>query len=121
MSLAVNVYTVVETKAAHLAGKRINVAQWVILDDRVLPTSDRKPGGVDILVLEPAEANPQLESERLSRDAEGRPDYLVPSNTERADGVGISRLSQPSVFLATSAFARKIVFRFFGLTICTGK
>jgi hypothetical protein len=77
-SLAVNLYTVVEAKSGNLAGKRINVAQWVILDDQVLPTSSRKPGSVHVLTLESAEDNPQLESERLSRDAEelGAPLYF---------------------------------------------
>jgi hypothetical protein len=61
-ALAVCKYRVVGTPPAALDGQsEILVAHWALLDGRVEPIADWKPGMKTQLLLEPAERNPQLQ------------------------------------------------------------
>ena len=74
-SLAINLFDVVDPMTSGLEAERLNVAQWVIMDKQVMDVSDRKIGTVFELTLAAFDANAQLKSERISRDAE---DLLAP-------------------------------------------
>lgn len=74
-SLAINLFDVVDPMTSGLEEKRLNVAQWVIMDKQVTEASDRKLGTVFELTLAPFDTHAQLKSERISRDAE---DLLAP-------------------------------------------
>ncbi len=69
-SLAVNVYDVLDPLDSGIEDKRLNVAQWVIMDRRITAASDRKIGEVYELTLAEFDLHKQLKSERISRDAE---------------------------------------------------
>lgn len=63
-ALVVNAYKVEKVVGGRYEGKDILVAQWAILDGKVLPVSWRV-GQVCRLTLESMDDHPQLESERL--------------------------------------------------------
>jgi hypothetical protein len=65
--LVVNEYEVLRVVAGRCDRPRISVAQWAILDRRVLPGT-RKPGQTCRLLLERVEDHPELDSERLVMD-----------------------------------------------------
>ncbi len=68
-ALAVNRYAVVRTLAgAPPAGGELLAAHWVILDGAALPEARRASNQVYRLTLDPFEAHPELEGERLMLD-----------------------------------------------------
>lgn len=64
-ALIVNRYEVVAVIEGRYPNKQLLVAQWGIRDRRVLPSAARVQGRVYRLVLEPYEAHPELEGQRL--------------------------------------------------------
>jgi hypothetical protein len=68
-ALVINRYKVKQASDSKLLNQTVQVAEWALLDAKV-PTSyaRAKPGEVLELNLEPYEAHPQLESERLASD-----------------------------------------------------
>ncbi|MFP3939195.1 MAG: LamG-like jellyroll fold domain-containing protein [Thermoanaerobaculia bacterium] len=73
-ALAVQAYEVTGPPESDLAGRRIHVARWVILDGEVHAPGQLRPGAVERLVLEPFDANRQLEGVYLSESLEGSAD-----------------------------------------------
>jgi hypothetical protein len=68
-ALVINRYKVKEAKDARLVNQTVQVAEWALLDAKVPSTyAQVKPGQILELDLEPYEAHPQLESERLASD-----------------------------------------------------
>jgi hypothetical protein len=68
-ALVVNRYRIKEAKDYKLVNQTVQVAEWALLDAKVPSTyAHAKPGQVLELNLEPYEAHPQLESERLASD-----------------------------------------------------
>ncbi|MGH9160242.1 MAG: hypothetical protein ACRD2X_09690 [Vicinamibacteraceae bacterium] len=70
-ALVVNGYEVVKVLEGKYDARHIDVAQWAIRDVRVLPDAQKKQGSVHRLTLEPYDAHPELEGERLIDDSEG--------------------------------------------------
>ena len=69
-ALVVNRYKIKEAGDSQLVNQTVQVAEWALLDAKIPSTyADAKPGHVVELNLEPYEAHPQLESERLASDA----------------------------------------------------
>ena len=69
-ALVVNRYKIKEAQDAKLVNQTVQVAEWALLDAKVPSTyAHTTPGHVVELNLEPYEAHPQLESERLASDA----------------------------------------------------
>ena len=68
-ALVINRYTIKEAKEAEWVNRTVHVAEWALLDAKV-PSSyaQTAPGQILELNLEPYEAHPQLESERLTSD-----------------------------------------------------
>jgi Concanavalin A-like lectin/glucanases superfamily len=68
-ALVINRYRVREANDATLVNQTVQVAEWALLDAKI-PTSyaRAKPGEVREMNLEPYDAHPQLESERLASD-----------------------------------------------------
>jgi Concanavalin A-like lectin/glucanases superfamily len=68
-ALVINRYRVREADDATLVNQTVQVAEWALLDAKI-PTSyaRAKPGEVREMNLEPYDAHPQLESERLASD-----------------------------------------------------
>jgi Concanavalin A-like lectin/glucanases superfamily len=68
-ALVINRYKIKEASDSKLVNQTVQVAEWALLDAKI-PTSyaEAKPGEVLELNLEPYEAHPQLESERLASD-----------------------------------------------------
>ncbi|HEY5744432.1 MAG TPA: LamG-like jellyroll fold domain-containing protein, partial [Terrimicrobiaceae bacterium] len=68
-ALVINRYKIRETSDSELLNQTVQVAEWALLDAKV-PSSyaNVKPGEVLELNLEPYEAHPQLESERIASD-----------------------------------------------------
>lgn len=64
-ALVVNAYEVVRTIGGRYAGPKILVAEWAIRDGRVLPDTRKATGTIYKLTLEPYDAHPELEGERL--------------------------------------------------------
>jgi hypothetical protein len=68
-ALVVNRYRIKEAEDTKLVNQTVQVAEWALLDATVPPTyAHATPGHVVELNLEPFEAHPQLESERLASD-----------------------------------------------------
>jgi hypothetical protein len=77
---------VLETlSGAPLVGK-LRIAQWSLLDGAQLPLAPAKPAEETVLILEPFEANPQLESILLSDTL--APDWEVPQYYDVYPGQG---------------------------------
>ncbi len=68
-ALVINRYKIKEANDAKLVNQTVQVAEWALLDAKV-PTSyaQARPGEILQLNLEPYEAHPQLESERLASE-----------------------------------------------------
>jgi hypothetical protein len=68
-ALVINRYRVTEASDPALVNQTVQVAEWALLDAKI-PTSyaRAKPGEVREMNLEPYDAHPQLESERLASD-----------------------------------------------------
>jgi len=68
-ALVINRYKIKEAEDAQLVDQTVQVAEWALLDAKI-PSSyaEAKPGQVLELSLEPYDAHPQLESERLATD-----------------------------------------------------
>ena len=68
-ALVINRYRVTEASDSTLVNQTVQVAEWALLDAKI-PTSyaRAKPGEVREMNLEPYDAHPQLESERLASD-----------------------------------------------------
>jgi len=64
-ALVANLYEVVTVTGGSYREPRVLVAQWAIRDGRVLANARRTPGTIYRLVLEPYDAHPELEGERL--------------------------------------------------------
>ncbi|MDP2989016.1 MAG: hypothetical protein Q8O57_00420, partial [Kiritimatiellota bacterium] len=69
-ALVVNRYDVDRVAEGRYAEKQIMVAHWAIRDGRVLPTAARDKTKTYCLVLEPFDAHPELEGERLIMDSD---------------------------------------------------
>jgi hypothetical protein len=68
-ALVINRYKIKEAKDSHLVDQTVQVAEWALLDAKIPSTyAQAKPSQVLELELEPYEAHPQLESERLASD-----------------------------------------------------
>ena len=68
-ALVVNRYKIKEARDSQLVNQTVQVAEWALLDAKIPSTyAEAKPGKVLELNLEPYEAHPQLESERLASD-----------------------------------------------------
>jgi hypothetical protein len=68
-ALVVNRYRIKEAQDATLVNQTVQVAEWALLDAKVPSTyAQAIPGHIVELNLEPYEAHPQLESERLASD-----------------------------------------------------
>jgi hypothetical protein len=68
-ALVINRYTIKEADDVELVNRTVQVAEWALLDAKVPSTyAQTKPGQILELNLEPYEAHPQLESERLASD-----------------------------------------------------
>jgi hypothetical protein len=68
-ALVINRYEIKEASDSKLVNQTVQVAEWALLDAKI-PTSytQARPGEILELNLEPYEAHPQLESERLASD-----------------------------------------------------
>ncbi|MPZ18873.1 MAG: hypothetical protein GEV06_13305 [Luteitalea sp.] len=69
-ALVVNGYEIIKVLEGDYDARQIQVAQWAIRDVQVLPTARKEPGSVHRLTLEPYDAHPELEGERLIDDSE---------------------------------------------------
>jgi hypothetical protein len=69
-ALVVNEYDVMDVIQGKYAPTTIRIAQWVIRDSKVLPNAKRLPGAAFTLTVEPYDAHPELEGERLLSDVE---------------------------------------------------
>jgi hypothetical protein len=68
-ALVINRYKIKEAKDSELVNQTVQVAEWALLDAKVPSAyAHAVPGHVLELNLEPYEAHPQLESERLASD-----------------------------------------------------
>ena len=68
-ALVINRYKVKEANDAELVNRTVQVAEWALLDAKIPSTyASAKPGQILKLDLEPYEAHPQLESERIASD-----------------------------------------------------
>jgi hypothetical protein len=68
-ALVVNRYKIKEAEDTNLVNQIVQVAEWALLDAKVPSTyAHATPGHLVELNLEPYEAHPQLESERLASD-----------------------------------------------------
>lgn len=65
-ALVVARYRILEIVTGRYDGDTIAAAHWAILDGQVLPGAARRPGARVRLVLEPFDAHPELEGERLT-------------------------------------------------------
>lgn len=69
-ALVVNRYNVDAVAEGQYAAKQVMVAHWAIRDGRVLPKAARDQTKIYRLVLEPFDAHPELEGERLIMDSD---------------------------------------------------
>ena len=69
-ALVVNEYEVMDVIRGKYAPATIRIAQWVIRDSKVLPNAKRIPGSAFTLTVEPYDAHPELEGERLLSEVE---------------------------------------------------
>ena len=68
-ALVINRYRVTEASDSTLVNQTVQVAEWALLDAKIPASYARaKPGEVREMNLEPYDAHPQLESERLASD-----------------------------------------------------
>jgi len=77
-ALVVSDYDIVSVHEGQYREKQIRIAQWAIRDGRVLGGTARRTAGTRYrLTVEPYDAHPELEGERLitTSDAAGRPVY----------------------------------------------
>jgi hypothetical protein len=76
-ALVVGEYEVVAVVEGEYADKTVLVAHWAIRDAKTLPTAVRSAGSTHRLTLEPYDAHPELEGDRLSMasDAPNLPIY----------------------------------------------
>jgi|GEM_PF-1371507 len=65
-NLSVYEYEVEEVLSGGYDGEKIYVAHWTLMDRQFTPAAGRETGKVYELVVEPLDAHPQLEPERLS-------------------------------------------------------
>ena len=74
-ALVVNDYEVVSVREGTYGEQRMRIAQWAIRDGRVLNGARKAAGTRYRLTVEPYDAHPELEGERLiiQNDAAGRP------------------------------------------------
>jgi len=68
-ALVVSVYDVVRVIEGQYAGTRMLVASWGIRDGRILSEGRRTRGSAYTLAVEPYDAHPELEGERLVMDS----------------------------------------------------
>ena len=64
-ALVVNEYEVMDVVQGKYASKYIRIAQWAIRDGKILPDARKHPGAAFTLTVEPYDAHPELEGERL--------------------------------------------------------
>jgi hypothetical protein len=69
-ALVVNEYEVMDVIQGQYAPGTIRIAQWIIRDSKVLPDAKRIAGSGFTLTVEPYDAHPELEGERLLSDVE---------------------------------------------------
>jgi hypothetical protein len=69
-AMLVNEYEVVQVLEGTYEGTKILVAHWVIRDGQVLATAIRESGSIHRMTLEPYDAHPELEGERLVMDSD---------------------------------------------------
>jgi hypothetical protein len=69
-ALVVNEYEVMDVIQGQYAPKTIRIAQWVIRESKVLPGATRLAGTAFTLTVEPYDAHPELEGERLLSEVE---------------------------------------------------
>ena len=74
-ALVVNRYDNLTVIHGQCAEQQILAAHWAILDGQVLDTARRQKGKEYRLTLEPFDAHPELEGERLIMDSE---EFLLP-------------------------------------------
>jgi hypothetical protein len=76
-ALVVGEYEVVHVVEGEYSDRTVLVAQWAIRDAKLLPTARRNAGSVHRLTIEPYDAHPELEGDRLSMasDAPNQPIY----------------------------------------------
>ncbi len=74
-ALVVNTYEIKQVVEGTVAGPGILVAHWAILDGRVLDDARRSPGEVRRMTMEPFDARPELEGERLVMDSD---EFVLP-------------------------------------------
>jgi hypothetical protein len=68
-ALVVNEYKVREVLKGRYQERTIHVAQWAIRDSRVLPEARKSVNAAFTLTVEPYDAHPELEGERLISDS----------------------------------------------------
>lgn len=64
-ALVVNRYEIVKVVGGRYAAREVLVAEWAIRDGRILPDASKAVGTAARLTLEPYDAHPELEGERL--------------------------------------------------------
>jgi hypothetical protein len=69
-ALVVNEYDVMDVVQGTYPAKAIRIAQWAIRDGKILPDAKRLTGAAFTLTVEPYDAHPELEGERLLSDSE---------------------------------------------------
>jgi hypothetical protein len=69
-ALVVNEYDVMDVIQGKYAPRTIRIAQWVIRDSKVLRDAKRLVGSAFTLTVEPYDAHPELEGERLLSEVE---------------------------------------------------
>ena len=69
-ALVVNGYEIVNVLEGAYGARKVLVAQWAIRDGRVLAAARKTVGTVYRLTLEPYDAHPELEGERLVMDSD---------------------------------------------------
>jgi hypothetical protein len=69
-ALVVNEYDVMDVVQGTYPAKAIRIAQWAIRDSKILPDAKRLTGAAFTLTVEPYDAHPELEGERLLSDSE---------------------------------------------------
>jgi hypothetical protein len=74
-ALVVNDYDILSVHVGQYSEKQMRIAQWAIRDGRVLSAARKAAGARYRLTVEPYDAHPELEGERLitASDAAGRP------------------------------------------------
>ena len=97
-SLAVFLYEVREVLCGQYEEEQLHVAHWCVLDRAALPYKDTEIGSEHILLLEPFEVHPYLESEPISTDVVE--DFSLPWFYDaggRSLGFEVDRVSESNV------------------------